>query len=69
MATLTCREVVAFLMDYLAQSLDPAQRAAFEAHLVGSRRLDISRTPSSCSVSSTASSGSTSCGGAPSQSG
>jgi len=34
MATLTCREVVAFLMDYLAHSLDPAQRAEFEAHLV-----------------------------------
>lgn len=29
----TCREVVKFLMEYLDQSLEPAQRAEFEAHL------------------------------------
>ena len=33
MAVLTCRDVVAFLMDYLDQSLEPLQRAEFEAHL------------------------------------
>jgi anti-sigma factor RsiW len=33
MAVLTCRDVVNFLIDYLDQSLDPAQRAEFEAHL------------------------------------
>jgi anti-sigma factor RsiW len=33
MAVLTCRDVVAFLMDYLDESLEPLQRAEFEAHL------------------------------------
>jgi anti-sigma factor RsiW len=33
MTPLTCRDAVAFLMDYLAQSLAPPQRAEFEAHL------------------------------------
>ena len=30
---LTCRDVVDFLIDYLAGGLDAGQRAAFEAHL------------------------------------
>ena len=33
MTELTCRDVVEFLMDYVAHELDPAQRHAFEAHL------------------------------------
>ena len=33
MVVLTCRDVVAFLMEYLDQSLAPPQRADFEAHL------------------------------------
>jgi anti-sigma factor RsiW len=35
MTELTCREVVEFLMDYLAHQLDPIQRQAFDAHLAG----------------------------------
>jgi anti-sigma factor RsiW len=33
MTQLTCRDVVDFLMSYLARELDPAQRAEFDAHL------------------------------------
>jgi anti-sigma factor RsiW len=33
MGALTCRDLVAFLMDYLDHSLEPQQRAEFEAHL------------------------------------
>ncbi len=30
---MTCREVIDFLADYLADALAPSQRAAFDAHL------------------------------------
>ena len=33
MSQLTCRDVVDFLLDYLACELDPAARAEFDAHL------------------------------------
>lgn len=31
--TLTCRDLIEFLDDYVAQRLDPATRARFDAHL------------------------------------
>lgn len=33
MNDITCRELIGFLDDYVAGSLDPARLAAFEAHL------------------------------------